>query len=60
MIEAGGRCIQGISSYYEQNEGVMAIVGSTGYLEISLRNGSACDFLGMVVGDEIKVISITE
>ena len=60
MIEAGGRCIQGISSYYAQNEGVMAIVGSTGYLEISLRNGSACDFLGMVVGDGIKVISITE
>jgi S-adenosylmethionine hydrolase len=38
----------------------MAIVGSTGYLEISLRNGSACDFLGMVVGDEIKVISVIE
>jgi S-adenosylmethionine hydrolase len=60
MIEVAGRCIQGISSYYAQNEGVMAIVGSTGYLEISLRNGSACDFLGMVLGDEIKVIPITE
>jgi S-adenosylmethionine hydrolase len=60
MIEAAGRCIQGISSYYAQNEGVMAIVGSTGYLEISLRNGSACDFFDMMVGDEIKVISITE
>ena len=60
MIEAAGYCIQGISSYYEHNEGVMAIVGSTGYLEISLKNGSACDFLGMVVGDEIKVISVIE
>ncbi|MCD6391022.1 MAG: SAM-dependent chlorinase/fluorinase [Dehalococcoidia bacterium] len=60
MIEAAGHCIQGISSYYAQNKGVMAIVGSTGYLEISLRNGSACDLLGMVVGDEIRVISVTE
>ncbi len=56
MIEAAGYCIQGISSYYAQNEGVMAIMGSSGYLEISLRDGSACDFLGVVVGDEIKVI----
>jgi S-adenosylmethionine hydrolase len=58
MIEAAGYCIQGISSHYAQNEGVMAIMGSSGYLEISLRDGSACDFLGMVVGDEIKVISV--
>jgi S-adenosylmethionine hydrolase len=57
MVEAAGHCIQGINSYYAQNEGVMAIVGSSGYLEVSLRNGSACDFLGTVVGDEIRVIS---
>ena len=56
-VEVAGHCIQGISDYYSQNEGVMAIVGSSGYLEVSLRDGSACDFLGMVVGDEIKVLS---
>jgi S-adenosylmethionine hydrolase len=57
MIEVAGYCIQSISNYYAQNKGVMAIVGSSGYLEVSLREGSACDFLGTVVGDEIKVIS---
>jgi hypothetical protein len=57
LVEVAGRRIQGISDYYAQNEGVMAILGSGGYLEVSLRDGSACDFLGMVVGDEIKVIS---
>jgi S-adenosylmethionine hydrolase len=57
VIEVAGYCIQGISNYYAQNKGVMAIVGSSGYLEVSLREGSACDFLGTVVGDEIKVIS---
>jgi S-adenosylmethionine hydrolase len=57
MIEVAGYCIQGINDYYSQNKGVMAIVGSSGYLEVSLRDGSACDFLGAAVGDEIKVIS---
>jgi S-adenosylmethionine hydrolase len=57
MIEMAGYCIQGISDYYAQNKEVMAIIGSSGYLEVSLRDGSACDFLGAAVGDEIKVIS---
>jgi hypothetical protein len=56
VIEAGGKYIQGISRYYAQGEELMAITGSSGYLEISLKNGSAHDFLGMRVGDEIKVI----
>ena len=56
IIEVAGQRIQGISRYYEQGEGLMAIVGSSGYLEISLRSGSACDFLGMGVGDEMKVL----
>jgi S-adenosylmethionine hydrolase len=57
LIKVSEYCIQGISSYYAQNEGVIAIVGSSGYLEVSLKDGSACDFLGTMVGDEIKVIS---
>jgi S-adenosylmethionine hydrolase len=57
IVEIGGDRIQGISSYYAQKEGLMAILGSSGYLEISLGNGSACNFLGMGVGDEIRVIS---
>ena len=57
MIEVAGQRIQGISEYYAQKEGVMAVVGSSGYLEISLREGNACDFLGTAVGDEIRVIS---
>jgi S-adenosylmethionine hydrolase len=56
MIDVAGYRIQGISDYYAQNKGVMALVGSSGYLEVSLREGSACDFLGTIVGDEIKVI----
>jgi S-adenosylmethionine hydrolase len=58
LVEVAGHHIQGISSYYAQSEGIMAISGSSGYLEVSLRDGSACDFLGAVVGDEIKVILV--
>lgn len=58
VIEVAGYCIQGISTYYAQKEGIMAIPGSSGYLEVSLREGSACDFLGSIAGDEIKVTSV--
>jgi hypothetical protein len=57
LIEAAGCRIQGISDYYAQKEGVMAVVGSGGYIEISLRDGRACDFLGIGLGEEIRVIS---
>jgi S-adenosylmethionine hydrolase len=59
VVEVAGYCIQGISDYYAQKEGVMAVVGSSGYLEISLRDGSACDFLGAIVGGEIKVTPVS-
>ncbi|MBE9515008.1 MAG: SAM-dependent chlorinase/fluorinase [Chloroflexi bacterium] len=58
MIEAAGCCIEGISSYYAEKKGIMALLGSTGHLEISIRDGSARDFLGMLVGDEIRVIPL--
>ncbi len=56
IIEAAAQHIQGTTRYYEQKEGLTAIIGSSGYLEISLRDGSAADFLDMIVGDEVKVI----
>jgi len=54
-VEAAGRLIHGLSSYYTGGEGLMAIMGSSGYLEISLRNGSAYNFLNAVIGDEIRI-----
>ena len=59
VVEVAGYCIQGINSYYAQKEGVMTIAGSSGYLEVSLRGGSASDFLGAIAGDEIKVTPAT-
>ncbi|MCK4580491.1 MAG: SAM-dependent chlorinase/fluorinase [Dehalococcoidia bacterium] len=56
IIEVAGQHIQGITRYYEQEQRLMAILGSSGYLEVSLRNGSAADFLGAIVGDEVRVV----
>jgi len=55
-IDVGGHRVQGMSDYYAQGEGIMAVAGSSGYLEISLRDGSACDFLGVEVGDEVRTV----
>ena len=55
IIEVRGEYIPGISRFYDQEEGLMAIIDSNGYLEISLKNGSASNFLDVIVGDEIRV-----
>jgi len=53
--EVGQQRIPGIGRYYEQVQGLMTMLGSSGYLEVSLRDGSASAFLGAMVGDEVRV-----
>lgn len=59
VIEVAGYCIEGISDYYAQKDGIMAVSGSSGYLEISLRDGRACDYLGIVVGELVRITLAT-
>ena len=47
--------ISGIKRFYAETEGLAAITGSSGCLEISLKNGNAAAFLGAKVGDEVKL-----
>lgn len=54
-IEVKGRVIRGISSSYEEGEGLLGIMGSDFTLEIALRRGSARDLLGARTGDEVIV-----
>jgi S-adenosylmethionine hydrolase len=51
-IVVGKQHIHGISQFYAGTKGLAAVMGSSGYLEVSLRDGSACDFLGTTVGDK--------
>jgi S-adenosylmethionine hydrolase len=54
-VEVGNQAISGLSRTYGTGEGLLAIIGSSGYLEISLRGGDARAFLRVEVGDEVMV-----
>ncbi len=63
-VEVAGHRIRGLASSYaeapeEALEGtmtrVLAIVGSHGYLEVSVRNGNAADTLGIDLGATVRV-----
>lgn len=55
----GGSRIDGISHTYGESRGLAAMIGSSGYLEISLRNGSAARQTDAVVGDEVSVLAVS-
>lgn len=55
-FEVAGRVIRGVAAAYQDAE-VTAIVGSTGMVEIAIRNGSAAETLGIRRGDELVVRS---
>jgi S-adenosylmethionine hydrolase len=55
-VEAGGRRFQGFSTSYQEGD-LVAIMGSAGFLELAVRNGSAADVLGLRVGDPVTVRS---
>ena len=49
------REIKGLSKTYAQRSGLLALVGSTGRLEIALKDGNASEFLSAHIGDEVSV-----
>lgn len=57
VIEIGDRKIYGISLAYGKGQGLMAIIGSSDYLEISLKDGNARDYLEAKPGNEVKIIT---
>jgi len=54
-IEVGNQSISGLSLTYAESEGLLALVGSSGYLEISLREGNASAFLDAEIGNEVRI-----
>jgi S-adenosylmethionine hydrolase len=55
-VKIGNYCISGLNNYYAEKEGLIALTGSSGYLEIALTNGNASLFLEARTGDEVAVI----
>ena len=54
-VKIKGHRIQGLSDYYAQAEGLLALVGSYDTLEIAAKNGSAAAELGVRIGDAVVV-----
>jgi len=54
-IAIGKHQIRGISRFYARSRGLAAVTGSSGYLEISLKDGSAEAFLAAKVGLEVRI-----
>jgi S-adenosyl-L-methionine hydrolase (adenosine-forming) len=55
-IEIRNQRIDNTSSYYAQGKGLMAVIGSSDYLELSVKEGSAAAHLGARVGDIVTVL----
>ncbi len=51
----GNHSISGLSLTYAKERGLLALIGSSGYLEVSLRGGNAGAFLNAKVGDEVRI-----
>jgi S-adenosylmethionine hydrolase len=56
-IQAGNAVIEGLSRDFQERE-ISALVGSTGYLELAVRNGNAAETLHLGPGDEVIVRSV--
>ncbi len=54
-IEVGNHRISGLSRTYAEGRGLLALIGSSRYLEVSLKGGSACAFLNVEVGNEVRI-----
>ena len=56
-VEVSGRRIAGLQRAYASGQGLTALVGSSGFLEIALTGGSAAAELGIDVGEPVVVRS---
>lgn len=54
-VTVGGETIPGLSRTYGAGGGLLALIGSSGRLEIALRDGSAASRLRVQIGDEVSV-----
>jgi S-adenosyl-L-methionine hydrolase (adenosine-forming) len=54
-VTVGSKKIHGLSRAYAEGAGLLALIGSHGYMEVSLKNGNASGFLGVDAGDQVKI-----
>ena len=54
-LDVAGVRVAGLIRSYAEREGLVALIGSHGYLEIAERNGSAALRLGVAVGGRVRL-----
>ena len=55
IVTCRGHAVPGPVRTYAEAVGPVALVGSAGYLEIAVPNGSAAALFGTAIGDEVEV-----
>jgi S-adenosylmethionine hydrolase len=56
LLEVGERQIKCLGRMYAEANGLTALIGSSGYLEIALKNGSAARLLAINIGGRVRVV----
>jgi S-adenosylmethionine hydrolase len=51
----GNQLIHGLSRTYAEGRGLLALIGSSGYLEVSLKGGNVSALLNAEVGNEVRI-----
>ncbi|HEX5417769.1 MAG TPA: SAM hydroxide adenosyltransferase, partial [Chloroflexota bacterium] len=55
VVDVAGTRVVGLSGHYAQRTGLLALIGSGGYLEIALNGGNAAKALGVGPGEAVAV-----
>jgi S-adenosylmethionine hydrolase len=55
IVKLGRFKARGLQQFYAAGSDLMGLIGSSGYLEIALKNGSAKDYMEANVGDNVQV-----
>ena len=59
-VAVSHQLISGLSQTYADGDGLLALIGSSGYLEIALKDGNAGSFLNAEIGNDVTVKLIKE
>jgi len=58
FIEVAGHIIDGVSQSYGEASELLAVIGSSKNLEVSLKNGSAARLLQAKIGDKVSITTL--
>jgi S-adenosylmethionine hydrolase len=58
FIRVAGHIVEGIAESYAEADDLLALIGSSGNLEVAVKNGSAARLIGAKIGSEVTITSL--